>query len=58
VNARVDFSRSKNLLVASLILTVGIGGASLQVGNVEFKGLSLAAIVGIIANLLIPEKRN
>jgi len=58
VNARVDFSRSKNLLVASLILTVGIGGASLQVGNIEFKGLSLAAIVGIIANLLIPEKRN
>jgi uracil permease len=57
VNARVDFSKPKNLLVASLILTVGIGGATLKIGHVEFKGLSLAAIVGIVANLLVPEKK-
>ncbi|WP_448516712.1 uracil-xanthine permease family protein [Pseudothermotoga sp.] len=57
VNARVDFSKPKNLLVASLILTVGIGGATLKIGNVEFKGLSLAAIIGIVANLLVPEKK-
>ncbi|HEY8542362.1 MAG TPA: solute carrier family 23 protein [Pseudothermotoga sp.] len=59
VNARVDFSKAKNLLVASLILTIGIGGASLKIGPVELKGLSLAAIVGIVANLLImDEKKN
>ncbi|KAF2957642.1 uracil transporter [Thermotoga sp. Ku-13t] len=58
VNAQVDFSKPKNLLVASLILTVGIGGATLKFGHVEFKGLSLAAMVGIIANLLIPEKKD
>ncbi len=58
INAQVDFSKPKNLLVASLILTVGIGGATLKVGHVEFKGLSLAAMVGIIANLLIPEKKD
>ncbi|WP_448535917.1 uracil-xanthine permease family protein [Pseudothermotoga sp.] len=57
VNARVDFSKPKNLLVASLILTVGIGGATLKIGHVEFKGLSLAAIIGIVANLLVPEKK-
>jgi uracil permease len=57
VNARVDFSKPKNLLIASLILTVGIGGATLKIGHVEFKGLSLAAIVGIVANLLVPEKK-
>ncbi|WP_448522903.1 uracil-xanthine permease family protein [Pseudothermotoga sp.] len=57
VNARVDFSKPKNLLVASLILTLGIGGAALKIGNVEFKGLSLAAIIGIVANLLVPEKK-
>lgn len=57
VNAKVDFSKAKNLLVASLILTVGIGGASLKIGPVELKGLSLAALVGIFANLLIPDKK-
>jgi len=57
VNAQVDFSRPKNLLVASLILTVGIGGAVLKINHVEFKGLSLAAIVGIVANLLVPDKK-
>jgi uracil permease len=57
VNARVDFSKPKNLLVASLILTMGIGGATLKIGHVEFKGLSLAAIIGIVANLLVPEKK-
>uniref|UniRef100_A0A832I7D3 Uracil permease n=1 Tax=Pseudothermotoga hypogea TaxID=57487 RepID=A0A832I7D3_9THEM len=57
VNAQVDFSRPKNLLVASLILTVGIGGAVLKINHVEFKGLSLAAIIGIVANLLVPDKK-
>jgi len=56
VNEKVDFSKPKNLIVASLILTIGIGGASVKIGTVELKGLALAALVGIIANLLIPEK--
>jgi uracil permease len=58
VNARVDFSKPKNLLVASLILTIGIGGASLKIGLIELKGISLAAIIGIIANLIMPDKQN
>lgn len=56
INAKVDFSKSKNLLVVSLILTIGIGGAILKVGNIALKGVGLAALVGIIANLVIPDK--
>lgn len=56
VNARVDLSKPKSLVIASLMLTLGIGGAVLNLGRVEFKGISLAAIVGILANFLIPEK--
>lgn len=56
VNAKVDLGKSKNLLVASLILTIGIGGAILKVGNIALKGVGLAALVGIIANLIIPDK--
>ncbi len=56
VEAKVDFSKSKNLIIAALILTLGIGGASIKIGNIELKGMALAAIVSIIANLAIPEK--
>jgi len=56
VEAKVDFSKSRNLIIAALILTLGIGGASIKIGVVELKGMALAAIVGIIANLVIPEK--
>lgn len=56
VEAKVDFSKSRNLIIAALILTLGIGGASIKIGGIELKGMALAAIVGIVANLLIPEK--
>ncbi|HOJ94433.1 MAG TPA: solute carrier family 23 protein, partial [Fervidobacterium nodosum] len=56
VEAKVDFSKSRNLIIAALILTLGIGGASVKIGSIELKGMALAAIVGIIANLVIPEK--
>ncbi len=55
VEAKVDFSKSRNLIIAALILTLGIGGASIKIGGIELKGMALAAIVGIIANLVIPE---
>ncbi|WP_448376417.1 uracil-xanthine permease family protein [Fervidobacterium sp.] len=55
VESKVDFSKSRNLIIAALILTLGIGGASVKLGTVELKGMALAAIVGIIANLIIPE---
>jgi len=55
VESKIDFSKSRNLIIAALILTLGIGGASVKIGNVELKGMALAAIVGIIANLIIPE---
>lgn len=55
--AKVDFSQSRNLILVSLILVLGLGGASfpLQVGEVklELHGMALAALVGIIANLIM-----
>jgi len=35
---------------------LGIGGASLTVGNVELKGVALSAIAGITLNLILPDK--
>lgn len=60
--ADIDFAHSRNLIVVSLILVLGLGGASfpLAFGGVklEVHGMALAALVGVIANLLLPAKLN
>lgn len=57
IEAELDFSESKNLLIAALILVIGIGtgvGGGIVLGEgIELAGLSLAAITGIVANKLI-----
>ncbi|MGM0640568.1 MAG: uracil-xanthine permease family protein [Thermotogota bacterium] len=57
VNEKVDLTNSKNLSIVSLMLILGLGGASIKFGNVEFQGVALAAIVGLIANLIIPNMK-
>lgn len=59
VEARVDISKSRNVLVASLILVMAIGikygaGDSISLGFVSLSGLAIAAIVGIVMNAVIP----
>ncbi|QUH26125.1 uracil-xanthine permease family protein [Serpentinicella alkaliphila] len=57
VEAELDFSESKNLLIAALILVIGIGtdvgGGIYITESIQLAGLSLAAITGIVANKLI-----
>ena len=60
IQNKVDFSKNKNIIVASAMLVLGLGGAafSINTGNglsVSISGMSLAAIVGIILNLIIPD---
>ena len=58
VKNKVDMGDTRNLVIASLILTTGIGGAELVCGSITFGGIGLAAMVGVILNLIIPKKRN
>lgn len=51
---KTDMSNTRNLIIASLILTTGIGGAVLKVGNFTFAGIGLAAMVGVVLNLILP----
>ena len=60
VESRVDFSSSRNLFVAALILVLAIGikyGAndSINIGSIHLSGLAVAAIAGIVLNALLPE---
>ena len=56
VKNRVDMGNTRNLVISSLILTLGIGGAEMHIGPVTFGGIGLAALVGVILNLVIPGK--
>ena len=58
VTAQVDFSKSRNMIVVGLILVFGLGisglSNALSIGDVPISGLALAAVVGVIINLVLP----
>ena len=51
IEEKVDFSKSRNLILTSVIFIVGLSGINLSIGVVELKGMGLAAIVGFVLNL-------
>ncbi|MGE4586557.1 MAG: uracil-xanthine permease family protein [Mangrovibacterium sp.] len=57
VESKTDMSMIRNQVIVSLILTVGIGGAVISWGNFSLAGIGLAAVVGIILNLILPQKK-
>lgn len=54
IESRVDFGQVRNLIIASSMLVLGLGGAVLNIGAVTLSGTALSAIVGIILNLILP----
>ncbi len=67
VENQVDFTKSRNVLIAALILVLAIGikygtgavaGLSFQIGSITItlSGLAIAAIVGIVMNAILPGK--
>ena len=58
INSRLNFGDSRNLMIAALIFVIGIGCDSIPVaGTVTISGLALAAVVGIVLALVLPEGR-
>ncbi|WKX25644.1 uracil permease [Tatumella ptyseos] len=52
IDAKVDYSKAKNLILTAIILIVGVSGASIHIGAAELKGMALATIVGIVLSLI------
>ncbi len=61
--AQIDFTHSRNMIVVALILVLGLGGAVADLGTIsvagaevplQASGMALAALVGVIVNLLLP----
>ena len=59
IEAKTDFKDVRNLIIASAILVLGLGGAILEFSNIlTISGTALSAIAGILLNLLLPETAN
>lgn len=60
VDNQVDLGNNRNLIISSVILVIGIGGAMVQfsIGDFGFKveGMALAAFIGVFLNLILPGK--
>lgn len=55
VDNGIDFGNNRNLVISSVILVIGIGGAKLEFSETfVIEGMALAAIVGVLLNLILP----
>ena len=57
INHKVNLNETRNVIIVSLTLTVGIGGAVLTYGTFSMSGIGLSALVGVILNLLLPQTK-
>lgn len=55
IDNKIDFDRKKNLIIASVILVVGIGGLVFTVGTFTLSAMALATVLGIFLNLILPD---
>lgn len=56
VENQVDFSQQRNLIIASAMLVIGLGGAIFPIGEVAvLSGTALSAVVGVLLNLILPK---
>lgn len=57
IEDKVDFNQSRNLIIASSMLVIGLGGAVLDIaGFVTLSGTALSALTGIVLNLILPRE--
>lgn len=62
ISNQVDFNNTKNVVIAATMLVLGLGGAALSLAygdlSISVSGMSLAAIVGVILNICVPEEKH
>ena len=51
VEAKVDYSKSQNLILTCIVFVVGISGATVQIKEVALSGMGLATVVAIVLGL-------
>ncbi|MBO7382589.1 MAG: uracil permease, partial [Muribaculaceae bacterium] len=54
---KVNINITRNIIIVSVVLTLGIGGAVWSVGSFSLQGIGLSALVGVILNLILPREK-
>ena len=54
---KVDMNDTRNVIIISVMLTMGLGGAALSSGSFAISGIGLAAVVGVVLNLVLPKTK-
>ena len=57
IKNKTDMSNTRNLIIVSLTLTTGIGGAVLPLGSISMTGIGLSALIGVFLNLVLPKSK-
>ncbi len=57
VDSKTNMNETRNQVIVSVILTIGIGGAVMSWGNFSLAGIGLASVVGILLNLVLPRTK-
>jgi len=52
IEAKVDYSKSRNLLLSAVVFVIGISGVSINIGTTQLKGMVLATLVGMALSLV------
>lgn len=53
VESKVDYSKSSNIILTTVVLVIGLSGASLNLGYLQLKGIGLATVVAIVLSLIV-----
>lgn len=55
IDEQIDFTKVRNLIIASAMLVIGLGGAVLDIGPLVVSGTALSAVIGVVLNLILPK---
>ena len=57
VRSKVDLNQTRSIIIVSVTLTLGIGGAVIPMGSFSLSGIGLAAVAGVLLNLILPKTK-
>lgn len=53
VDQKVDYSKSDNLILTSVIFIAGLSGLTIQFGSIELSGMVLSSVIAVVLSLMI-----
>ena len=52
VDSKVDFGKNRNIIMTAVVFVIGLSGISVNIGQIQLKGMVLACVVGMVLGIL------